>query len=83
MCFQACSYCIFVSPHASSYPGVPLVQGLDVNEGHFSVGTGHHAIVLTADDQINVFPKLPVTVPEIQKQAVSLRGSRLTDVTVN
>lgn len=65
----------YVCIHASSYPGVPLVQGLDVNEGHFSIGTSHHSIVLTADDQINVFPKLPVTVPEMQKQAVSLRGS--------
>jgi len=48
----------------ATHPGVPLIQGLDVDEGHFSIGAGHHSIMLTADNQINVLPKLPVTVPE-------------------
>lgn len=49
-----------------SHPGVPLVQGLDVDEGHFSVGAGHHSVVLAADDQVDVFAELPVTVPKTQ-----------------
>lgn len=52
-----------------SYSGVPLVEGLDVDEGHLPTGTGHHAIVLTADDQVNVFPQLPPPVPEVDRHA--------------
>lgn len=59
----------------SSYPGVPLIKSLDVDEGHFSVGTSHHSIVLTADDQIDVVPKLPVTVSESQRRLISQTGS--------
>lgn len=48
---------------AASYPGVPLIQRLHVDERHFSTGAGHHAVVLTAHDQVDVFPQLPVAVP--------------------
>ena len=50
-------------PQHSTHPGVPLIQGLDVDEGHFPVGAGHHAVVFAADNQVDVFPELPVTVP--------------------
>lgn len=53
-----------------THPGVPLVQSLHIDEGHFSVGTGHHAVVLAADDQVDVFAELPVTVPEARRQAM-------------
>lgn len=41
------------------HPGVPLVEGLDVDEGHLPVGSGHDAIMLTADDEVDVVPELP------------------------
>lgn len=59
---------VWVQTNYAPHPGVPLVQGLDVDEGHFSVGAGHHSVVLAADDQVNVVPKLPVTVPKKKKK---------------
>lgn len=45
------------------HPGVPLVQSLDVDEGHFPVGSRHDAIMLTTDDQVDVISKLPPAIP--------------------
>lgn len=44
------------------HPGVPLIEGLDVDEGHLPVGSSHDAIVLTADDEVDVVPELPPAV---------------------
>lgn len=55
-----------------AHPGVPLVQGLDVDEGHFSAGPGHDPVVLTAHDQVDVLPQLPPTVPTGHRRIFSL-----------
>ena len=52
------------------HPGVPLVEGLDVDEGHFPVGSGHDAIVLTADDEVDVVPELPPAVTARKKDCL-------------
>lgn len=44
------------------HPGVPLVEGLDVDEGHLPVGSSHDTVVLTADDEVDVVPELPPAV---------------------
>lgn len=49
-----------------SYSGVPLIQGLDIDERDFSVCAGHHSIMLTAHNEVNVIPELPPPVPENQ-----------------
>ena len=54
------------------HPGVPLVEGLDVDKGHFPIGSGHDTVVLTADNQVNVVSKLPPAIPATQKE---LNGS--------
>lgn len=59
-----------VVPHegdgGAPHPGVPLVEGLDVDEGHFPIGSSHDAVMLTADNEVDVVPELPpaVTVRE-------------------
>ena len=50
------------------HPGVPLVEGLDVDEGHLPVGSSHDAIVLTADDEVDVVPELPPAVTARKKE---------------
>lgn len=55
-----------------THPGVPLVEGLDINEGNLSIGTGHHSIVLTANNQINVISKLPVAIPKTKRPSAWL-----------
>lgn len=52
------------------HPGIPLVEGLDVDEGHFPVGSGHDAIVLTTDNKVDVVSKLPPAVPAANKELV-------------
>lgn len=54
------------------HPGVPLVEGLDVDKGHFPIGSGHDTIVLTADNQVDVVSELPPAVPAMQNK---LKGS--------
>lgn len=49
------------------HPGVPLVQRLDVDEGHFPIGSRHDAIMLTTDDQVDVISKLPPAIPATEK----------------
>lgn len=44
------------------HPRVPLVERLDVDEGHLPVGSGHDAVVLTADDEVDVVSQLPPAV---------------------
>lgn len=56
----------------SSHPGVPLVQGLDIDEGHLSLSAGHHGVVLAADNQVDVLAELPVTVPEHTSRAAGV-----------
>lgn len=50
------------------HPGVPLVESLDVDEGHFPIGSGHDTIMLTTDNQVNVISKLPPAVPATKKK---------------
>lgn len=52
------------------HPGVPLIEGLDVDEGHLPVGSSHDAIVLTADDEVDVVPELPPAVTARKKECL-------------
>lgn len=57
------------------HPGIPLVEGLDVDEGHFPIGSGHDAVMLTADNQVDVVPQLPPAVTAMKKGLIwSLRS---------
>ena len=50
------------SVNAITVSGVPFIERLDVDEGHFPVGPGHDTIVFTADDKVDVISKLPPAV---------------------
>lgn len=52
------------------HPGIPLVERFDVDEGHFPVGSGHDAIMLTTDNKVNVISKLPPAVPAVNTELV-------------
>lgn len=57
------------------HPGIPLVEGLDVDEGHFPIGSGHDTVMLTADNQVDVVPQLPPAVTAMKKGLIwSLRS---------
>lgn len=58
-----------------SYSGVPLIQGLDIDERDFSVCSGHHSIMLTADHEVNVIAQLPPPVPKNQSEKVTILNS--------
>lgn len=52
------------------HPRIPLVEGLDVDEGHFPVGSSHDAVMLTTDNKVNVVSKLPPAVPAANTELV-------------
>lgn len=47
-----------------TYPWIPLIQGLDVNELQFRVGPHHHSVVLTAHNQLHIVTQIPRTIPK-------------------
>lgn len=57
------------------HPGVPFIERLDVDEGHFPVGPSHDAIMFTADNKVNVLSKLP--------PAVTTRTAKLTNYKIH
>lgn len=52
---------------AAPHPGIPLVEGLDVDERHFPIGSGHDTVMLTADDEVDVVPELPPAVTAMEE----------------
>lgn len=67
------------------HPGVPFIECLDVDEGHFPIGPSHDAIMFTANNKVNVISKLP---PPVTKKTARLihykiqcRGRTILDST--
>lgn len=59
------------------HPGVPLIERLDIDEGHFPIGSSHDAIVFTADDKVDVLSKFPPAVTAKKARFVLLRSAAL------
>jgi hypothetical protein len=49
-CDDACLRDRYVAPH----PRIPLIECLDVDKGHFPIGSSHDAVMLTSDNKVNV-----------------------------
>lgn len=60
----------------AAHPGIPLIQCLDVDEGHFPVGSSHDAIVLTTDNKVNIVSKLPPAVTAAKEKLTWSLGIR-------
>lgn len=52
------------------HPGIPLVEGLDVDEGHLPIGSGHDTVVLTTDNKVDIISKLPPAVTAMKEELI-------------